>query len=169
MLSTTTIYPFKSQCKNKIEIAIIVWAIWFVRNKFYHEGIPNQLRDCLPLSAVIAKKLNLHEFPLLLIFRKQTLMLALFLQVVSSSFEAEALAVVHGLLFVLDLSFRHVILEGSEMGIALNFMDCIFNFIHRSGNKVVHAITALGRSKNVDWYWIEDASSPALELFSTDR
>ncbi|KAK8508480.1 hypothetical protein V6N12_011465 [Hibiscus sabdariffa] len=76
---------------------------------------------------------------------------------VSSSFEAEALAVVNGLLFASELGFRYVILE------------CIFSFVPWSGNKVAHAVATLGRLENEDRFWIKEAPSPALELAVSDH
>ncbi|KAL4377877.1 hypothetical protein GQ457_02G028940 [Hibiscus cannabinus] len=38
-------------------------------------------------------------------------------------------------------------------GLASNFLDCVFNFVPRSGNKVVHAIAALGRSDNANLFF----------------
>ncbi|KAL4291360.1 hypothetical protein GQ457_14G018510 [Hibiscus cannabinus] len=42
-------------------------------------------------------------------------------------------------------------------GFASNFLQFIFSFVPRSGNKVTDAVVALGRSENEDRFWIKEA------------
>ncbi|KAL4311287.1 hypothetical protein GQ457_01G023050 [Hibiscus cannabinus] len=99
---------------------------------------------------------------------------------ISTVFMAEALAVLHGLQFTLNLSFTRVILESDLRTIIQKlqsgeddhscvsstiwyiiylskyFMDCRFSFTPRGGNRVVYALAKLGLSSAEDCFRMED-------------
>ncbi|GMI95359.1 hypothetical protein HRI_003205200 [Hibiscus trionum] len=112
---------------------------------------------------------------------------------ISSAFEAEALACVQGLRFAADLGFTNIVVEGDYCSViqklcdtaddfstirpliadakrlALLFRSCRFAFVGRNGNRVAHAMAALGRRDQVDRFWVEDAPSSALLAADEDR
>ncbi|KAL4363965.1 hypothetical protein GQ457_04G016290 [Hibiscus cannabinus] len=112
---------------------------------------------------------------------------------ISSPFAAEALAVIHGLRFALELGCMHVVLESDSLttisklksgvddcsllrpyiadaqSMAQAFYSCRFSFTPRSGNEVAHCLARLGQVSDVDSYWVEDVPPQALSLVQADR
>ncbi|KAK8502949.1 hypothetical protein V6N12_054174 [Hibiscus sabdariffa] len=112
---------------------------------------------------------------------------------ISSSFAAEALAVIHGLRFALDLGCMHVVLESDSLtvisklksgvddcsllrpyiadaqSVAQTFFSCHFSFTPRSGNKVAHCLVRLGQESTVDSYWVEEVPPQASTLVQAGR
>lgn len=106
-------------------------------------------------------------------------------------FAAEALAVVHGLKFALNLSSQSVILKSDSSSVIqkLNasledilkisaliwevkelsklFSDCRFTFIVRPGNQVTHAMAQGGMSRTEDCFRVEKA--PLLTTSAADE
>ncbi|KAK8591515.1 hypothetical protein V6N13_031557 [Hibiscus sabdariffa] len=107
--------------------------------------------------------------------------------------DAEAKAIIQGMLFALDLGFYYIEMESdsktiitkinsqhcdlSEVGMFTHdikmlidsFARCTFSFIGRNGNMAVHAMAATGLKVLLDQSWIEDASESALMLAAEDR
>ncbi|KAK8579910.1 hypothetical protein V6N12_070211 [Hibiscus sabdariffa] len=112
---------------------------------------------------------------------------------ISSSFAAEALAVIHGLCFALDLGCMHVVLESDSLTVisklnsgvddcsllrpyiadaqlvAQTFFSCQFSFTPKSGNKVVHCLARLSQESAVDSYWVEEVPPQVSTLVQADR
>ncbi|KAK9010079.1 hypothetical protein V6N11_036596 [Hibiscus sabdariffa] len=112
---------------------------------------------------------------------------------ISSLFAAEALAVIHGLRFALELGCMHVVLESDSLttisklksgvddcsllrpyiadaqSMAQAFYSCHFSFTPRNGNEVAHCLARLGQASAVDSYWVEDIPPQALSLVQADR
>nr|KJB09365.1 hypothetical protein B456_001G136500 [Gossypium raimondii] len=106
---------------------------------------------------------------------------------------AEALVVLHGLQFALDLSFSNVILESDSRlvvnniqkssedysesrpfiwdvkNLARKFQRCRFQFIAREGNGAAHVMAIEGMRTEGDSFWVEDAPLKALEVADSDR
>ncbi|MBA0730305.1 hypothetical protein Golax_022682 [Gossypium laxum] len=106
---------------------------------------------------------------------------------------AEAIAVLHGLQFTLDMGFPKVILE-SDLRLVVNniqklsedysetrpftwdaknlakkFQCYRFQFIAREGNGAVHASAVEGIRAERDSFWVEDVPLKALEVADSDR
>ncbi|KAK8613416.1 hypothetical protein V6N13_101178 [Hibiscus sabdariffa] len=105
----------------------------------------------------------------------------------------EALAVIHGLRFALDLDCMHVVLESDSLtvipklksgvddcsllrpyiadaqSVAQTFFSCQFSFTPRSGNKVAHCLAHLGQESAVVSYWVEEVPPQASTLVQADR
>ncbi|KAE8726288.1 hypothetical protein F3Y22_tig00007179pilonHSYRG00119 [Hibiscus syriacus] len=106
---------------------------------------------------------------------------------------AEALAVIHGLQFILDLGIRSIVVEndsgtiisklntketdpsvieltiGDAKFLANHLESCSFTFIGRQGNQAAHAVASTGFRSTSDRFWIEDAPEMALRAADADR
>ncbi|MFQ6619769.1 hypothetical protein Gotur_000636, partial [Gossypium turneri] len=72
---------------------------------------------------------------------------------------AEALVVLHGLQFALDLGFSNVILES----------DSRLVLIAREGNGAAHVMAIEGMRTEGDSFWVEDVPLKALVVADSDR
>ncbi|KAL4332038.1 hypothetical protein GQ457_07G005000 [Hibiscus cannabinus] len=112
---------------------------------------------------------------------------------IASCFAAEAQAVIKGLNFARDLGCLHVTLESDSLtmisklrsakddisvlrpyiseakGISRSFASCQFVFIPRGGNVVAHRLAQFGKSRNADFFWVEEIPSPLIVLVEVDR
>ncbi|GMJ04276.1 hypothetical protein like AT3G09510 [Hibiscus trionum] len=112
---------------------------------------------------------------------------------VSSSFAAEAQAVVQGLHLALDLGFDQIVVEGDSRsiisklvaaspdsseaatlvmeakGLSLNFRRCDFVFVHRSGNSVAHALSKYRQSVDFDHFWVDEVPHRIELAAAADR
>ncbi|GMI84532.1 hypothetical protein HRI_002122500 [Hibiscus trionum] len=112
---------------------------------------------------------------------------------VSSSFAAEAQAVIQGLRLALDLGFEQLEVQGdsrsiisklasessdsSEVaaliseakGLSLNFRRCDFSFVHRSGNSVAHALSKFRQSVDFDHFWVDEVPPRIEAAAAADR
>ncbi|GMI89630.1 hypothetical protein like AT3G25270 [Hibiscus trionum] len=112
---------------------------------------------------------------------------------IPSCFSAEALAIVQGLLFALDVGFHDVHIESdskssisransrtsnfSEMRpytyyakrLTSCFSSCIFSFIGRKGNRATHAMAFECLRCSFDCSWVEDAPEQVLKIVDDDR
>ncbi|MBA0760086.1 hypothetical protein Gotri_022868 [Gossypium trilobum] len=80
---------------------------------------------------------------------------------------AEALAILHGLQFALDLGFSNVILESDSRlvdakNLARKFQCCRFQFIAREGNGAAHVMVVQGMRAEGDSFWVEDEPLKAM-------
>ncbi|MBA0755499.1 hypothetical protein Gogos_021255 [Gossypium gossypioides] len=106
---------------------------------------------------------------------------------------AEAIAVLHGLQFALDMGFSRVILESDSRlvvnniqkssedysesrpftwdvkNLARKFHCCRFQFVAREGNGAAHALVVEGMQAEGDSFWVEDAPLKVLEVADSDR
>ncbi|KAL4291617.1 hypothetical protein GQ457_14G019080 [Hibiscus cannabinus] len=95
----------------------------------------------------------------------------------SSVFMAEAKAAIHGLTFAADLGFHHVILESDLKTLVRKVVNKeddfseirVFCFTPRQGNRVAHAIAAIGRKLGFDQDWIEEVPPEALSMVEDDQ
>ncbi|GMI70524.1 hypothetical protein HRI_000721700 [Hibiscus trionum] len=111
----------------------------------------------------------------------------------SSSFAAEALAVVHGLHFAFEMGFRRVTVESDSLTtvkklqakeedkskvnwlvrnsqiLGENFSVCNFSFIPRNGNKPAHAMARVCLTSSSERIWVEEAPDSVERLAAEDR
>ncbi|KAG8483281.1 hypothetical protein CXB51_022345 [Gossypium anomalum] len=73
---------------------------------------------------------------------------------------AEALAVIHGLQFALNLGFTKNLVR--------KFNFCRFQFIAREGNRAAHSMAVEGMQTEGDSFWVEDAPLKALKVADSD-
>ncbi|GMI69891.1 hypothetical protein like AT3G25270 [Hibiscus trionum] len=112
---------------------------------------------------------------------------------ISSPFEAEAQALIHGLEFAKDLGFLSVEVEGDARTVikkmnetsldrsrirsfiidakqmAQGFHRCRFTFTGRNGNAVARAMAVLGRRDTEDRFWVDKAPPAATTAADSDR
>ncbi|KAK9037410.1 hypothetical protein V6N11_022321 [Hibiscus sabdariffa] len=113
--------------------------------------------------------------------------------VVIRNHEAEAQAAVHGLQLAADLGFHHVILEGDYMAVTArlksekedlseistiiwdakylsqSFATCRFQFTHREGNQVAHAVARGGSNSPTEFIWVNEIPDHIAALATKDR
>ncbi|KAK8497281.1 hypothetical protein V6N11_050252 [Hibiscus sabdariffa] len=116
-----------------------------------------------------------------------------FRQDVFSACTAEAQAVVHGLQLAVDLGFHHVILEGDSMVVTTrlksekedlseisaiiwdakylsrSFATCRFQFTHREGNQVAHAVARGGSNSPTESIWVNEIPDHIAALATKER
>ncbi|MBA0829777.1 hypothetical protein Goarm_014359, partial [Gossypium armourianum] len=162
-------WMFENHSVNKrTEIAVVLKAIWYARNKLLHEGTNQRVEDLVAFvrgyyAEIKALAKSIYRSPPPQIRRTWTnygVCSRLTLQL-PIAFAREALAAVHGLRFALEIGFLFVILEsGSKLEakeLSKLFVDCQFNFIARLGNQAAHAMAQDGMRRMEDCFWVEEA------------
>ncbi|KAL4346535.1 hypothetical protein GQ457_17G013180 [Hibiscus cannabinus] len=112
---------------------------------------------------------------------------------IASSFAAEAQAAVHGLQLAADLGFQYVILEGDSMAVterlrsekedlseisaiiwdakylSRSFVTCRFQFTHREGNQVAHAVARGGSNSQTESIWVNEIPDHIVAMAMKER
>ncbi|MBA0706340.1 hypothetical protein Golax_018457 [Gossypium laxum] len=158
-----------SDKNRKGVIAVTIWAIWFSRNKFVHERKVQSLEEIV--TFIRSFGLEYRSSAENLKNDKGFIMGSGFQghNLVHSVVIAEALAILRGLQFALDLGFSNVIL-GSDSRL-------VVNNIQKSSEDYSESRPFTWDPKNLarkfqsegDSFWVEDALLKAMEVANSDR
>lgn len=112
---------------------------------------------------------------------------------VSSEFVARAIAVIHGLILAIDMSFPILILEGDSRTVISNIQEfnkdlseisaltweakelakafrvCIFQRVDHSGNKSTHVLARDGLQWVEDKFWVKEVPKSVAAIVEEDR
>ncbi|KAK8535167.1 hypothetical protein V6N12_056696 [Hibiscus sabdariffa] len=164
--------------KCKIVLMVTLWAVWHARNKRVHEGTVATVHGTLSFITAFIRE-NATVCP--------PLSPGVLEESVTWQIPADG-----AITFAKELGFRRVVIEGDSLtvvkkvcsltsdgslispiiydirAVAREFVSIGFQFIHRTGNNVAHALARVGRGQQVPSYWVEEAPPEAVAAAMLD-
>ncbi|MBA0711246.1 hypothetical protein Golax_010446 [Gossypium laxum] len=149
--------------RKMLEIAAILWALWYARNHCIMKELFRRYKMWLPLFTAESVLRSYYKGCIRNDYggMQSSYFSCLF------GLSAKALVLLHKLRIVVVLGFRALIWEAK--GFSRAFLECRFAFLERSGNQFAHAVAQKGILRLEDRLWVEEALLLATTLVVVDR